>query len=215
MWPVSRTKILGVAVGLALALLCASAAAGSTDPRGVLTHPEYQELLAAQKAINHAGESANPNAVCRALTGLSRVTETQHSECLAALPFFDEFIKFDRAVQHCQKGKNSVTDYLCMYEVVDGLYKATVAVINTNRTATAAATERGLTGKCLDDLVLTTRQSRAMARFSTELHKFARDVMHTNVAGLQADQRPLTTALASVGKAMLDSTGTVTVCPHQ
>jgi hypothetical protein len=214
MSPMYRTQILSAVVASLLALLLASAATGSTTPRGVLTHAEYQELLANQKTLAHAKAGANPTRACRALTGLSHLTETQHSECLTELPFFTAFLNFDHAVNHCQKSKNAVTDYLCIYEVVDGLYKDTVAFLNTNRTATAAVTQRGLTGKCFDDLVFTRNQTRAMTRLATGLHKFARDVMHINVPALKADQHPVDADIASAANVMLVS-ATVTVCRHE
>jgi hypothetical protein len=200
---------------LLIVLLCTSAAtAGTTTPRGVLTHAEYQELLTTQKTLAHANAGADPSRSCRALTGLSRLTTTLHSGCLTELPFFTDFLAFDHAVSHCAKGKNSVTTYVCSYHVVDGLYKDTVDFLSTNRTATAAATQRGLTGKCLDDLVFTPNQTRAMTQLVTGLHKFARDVMHIDVEAMKADEHPLDADITSAGKAMFVST-TVTVCRHE
>lgn len=215
MLPVFRAKVLTAFVALLLALLSpAGAAAGSTSPGGVLTHAEYQELLAVQKELSRAGQSAKPSRVCRALTGLSRLTATQHSECLVEVPFFAAFLNFDHAVAHCEKGTNLVASYRCIYEVVDGLYKDTAAFARADRASTAAATQRGLTGKCLDDLVFTPNQTRAMTRLATELHRLARDVMHTNFVGLQADEHPVEAALASAAKAMFVFS-TVTVCRHE
>lgn len=200
-----------------LAATMGAAAAAKPVPRGTMTSAEYHEFLAVQKAARHAPNSRNPvfiaAAECKALTNLSRVTSTQHAECEADYIFFVHLVSYTPAIARCTRAGSGLAAISCFLKATGKVERATENFFRTDAASRRAATARGFTGKCLDYLVLTSRQSRAMHRFASAARAFALAISAANGPALKRLGPRLTVALEATIKTFTG--GSVSVCPHQ
>ena len=214
-----RTRIFSAAVAALLSLSAAiPALASPPPPHGMLTGTEYNELLATQQAVNRRGQSGTVTGIarrdCSRLNGVSRLTSTQHAECVAALLFFYHFAQFTPELARCQKKPVGSRQVRCTLRASNDLYRFTQGFIRTNVASNSAVRARGLTGQCFDYLVFTTPQARAMHSLIAGLLSFMRAVRSGNPAAPARAGRRLEQDVTLTGTAF-DTTGTVAVCPHR
>ena len=215
-----RPVILSVIVALLVCSPAVPSALGQTSPpRGLLTSTEYAQLLATQQAVDRRVQHGTATSIaqhdCKALTGVSRLTSTQHAECVASLLFFYHFGKFTPALVRCDKRSSSLSRQLgCIQRSDNDLYRFARGFIRTNSASDRAARQRGLTGQCLDYLVFTAPQSKAMNGLVAALRGLTRRIRTGNPDRIATAGKRVGTALRVTGNAF-NTSGTVTVCRHQ
>ena len=214
-----RHLILPVIVALLVSAVAVPPALGrASPPRGLLTSQEYAELLATQQAVDRRAQPGTATSIaqrdCKGLTPGSRLTSTQHAECIASLLFFYHFFRFTPAVGQCDKKSSVPAQLQCIQRSDSDLYRFTEGFIRTNAASDRAAQQRGLTGQCLDYLVFTAPQSRAMNGLVSALRRLTRAIRSGDPSRIATAGKQLAAALTTTGEAF-NTAGTVTVCQHQ
>ncbi len=207
-------------LSMILVPLAATHASGDTMtvPRGVLTAAEYRELLQTERALGRLALHGDPRKLasqaCSALTDISTLTTTQRRECVASVKFIYAFGGFVPAFKVCGKKAPKSTERRCLEVTVRGLHTSTIGFLQADDASSLAAHARGLTGRCLRDLVFTASQKRVVARLATtlgalddQLRRSQTDPSNLPDARLSAD------LTAAAGALMIPST--VKSCPHQ
>jgi hypothetical protein len=213
-----RTGIL-VAVAVALlAVLAGAAVAARPVPRGTLTNVEYHEFLAVQKAEKQKPKTSNTAQIakldCSPLTTATRLTSTQHAECVASLFFFPRMLGFTGDLAHCEKANSKPAALHCIVRATDAMYRATRNFNTTNAASVKAADARGIAGKCLDYLVFTARQAKVVTALAQALRGFENGIQSENAVTTSRFGKRLTTELSAALK-VFDVTGDVSVCRRQ
>jgi hypothetical protein len=219
MLDVRRAAILIAIAVLSAAIATDAAAAGSSTPppRGVLTSTEYQELLATAKAEQRPGHGTPTHIArrqCRALTNVSRLTTTQHAECEASLVFYYRIVGFTAGFGRCAKDPTPLGKRRCFEAATQSLHTSTERFLEKDSASRKAAIERGLSGKCLNYLILMPSQKHAMRSLATGLHAFARALVIGNELRLVKATKNFSTDLTVVLKS-LSVPGSVKVCRHE
>lgn len=214
-----RTKFLRALVALLLvgATIPSAAAAQTTTPRGVLTKVEYQELLTVQKDEKGRPKGSTlaqvANNACRPLTHASRITSTQHAECVAGLFFFGRLFSFTAALSRCGKEYSKSAKIGCIWRASAALNRATRHLISTDAASAMAARARGITGRCLGYLILTPRQARPVHELGPDVMAFARAFRSGNLPSILRATKRLLTVFGVTEKVF--NGGSVTVCRHE
>jgi hypothetical protein len=215
-----RVRRTGILVVIAVALspvLAGVAAAAKPVPRDTLTRVEYHEFLAVQKAEKQKPKTNNLAEIarldCKPLTAATRLTSTQHAECVASLFFVARQFAFVGALQQCEKATAKLTAAHCIVRSTDAMYRATRNFNTTNAASVRAADARGITGKCLDFLVYTPRQAKVMTALARALRGFEDGIRSGNPRSTAAFGKRLTTELSASQK-VFDVGGSVSLCRH-
>jgi hypothetical protein len=213
-----RTGILVVLAVALVTVLTGAAVAAKPVPRDTLTNAEYHEFLAVQKAQKQKPKTKNLAQIarldCKPLTAATRLTSTQHAECVAALFFFARQFAYTEALQQCEKATSKLTALHCIVHSTDAMYRATRNFTATNAASVRAADARGITGKCFDYLVFTPRQAKVMTALAKALRGFENGLEAGNQSTTSRFGTRLTTELRASLK-VFDVTGDVSVCRHQ
>ncbi len=214
-----RAAILIAIAVLSSAIATNAAAAGSSTPppRGVLTSTEYQELLATSKAQQTPGHGTPTHIArlqCRALTNVSRLTTTQHAECEASLVFYYRIVGFTATFGRCAKDPTPLGKRRCFEAATRSLHTSTDRFLNKDRASRKAAIARGLSGKCLEYLILTPSQKHALGRLATGLRAFGQALVIGNELRLLTATKAFSTDL-TVALKSLSVPGSVKVCRHE
>lgn len=212
-----RTALLIVLAAALLALVTGAAVAAKPPPRGTLTSVEYHELLAVEKAEKKKPKTTNVARIarldCKSLTRASRLTSTQHAECVAALYFFSHLYEFTGRLTRCEKSTVQSTALRCVQRTTDTMYRTTHNFSTTNAASTRAAKARAIAGKCLDYLVFTPRQANVMRALAPALRGFGHAIRVGNSVAVARFGKRLTTDLVAALK-VFDVTGSVRLCRH-
>lgn len=210
------TGILTAAAVLLIVFTVSSAAAGDPLPRGVLTAGEYREMLASQQAggpLAPGTPAEQARSACQALTNLSGLTSTQHAACLAKFAFWDDLNHFGTGITNCGKKPTQPLKLRCFDHTTNGFSSSTEAYLRADSTATRAAAARGFTGKCLDHLALTHRQTTAMRRLASGLLAFSRALKAGQLSALISGAERVDADISDDLR-LLVVTGSVTLCQH-
>lgn len=216
---VRRTTFLSALVALLLVgtVVSAAAAGQKAPPRGVLTNVEYREFLAVQKAQKQRSKGRTLTQIvrndCKALTNVSRITATQHAECVAGSFFFVRLDGFTAGLSRCAKKPSRSAKIGCIGRAANVLDHATRHFISRDAASTRAARARGITGRCLDYLILTPRQARPVHKLVPAVKGFVHALRAGNLLGLLNSTKRLSAVVSKIEKVFTG--GSVAVCRHE
>lgn len=214
-----RTTFLSALVALLLigTVVSAAAAGQKAPPRGVLTNVEFREFLALQKTGKKAPKGRTLTQAarneCKALTNVTRITSTQHAECVAGWFFFVRLYGFTTRLSHCAKKASRSAKIGCIGRAGKSLDRATRHFIRTDAASARAARARGITGKCLDYLILTPRQAPPVHELIPAVKGFVHALRAGNLLGILNTSKRLAAVLGRIQKVFTG--GSVTVCRHE